>query len=108
MTGVANPNTKLKALKRFSVLLLAVLICLPLFAQQTGISGRVGDPSSAVIANVRVIATAEDGTNVTTTTNATGLYQFPGLRAGFLPRRPHSSVLGPVLRVLCPDRLISS
>src|SRR5580700_6668942 len=81
MTGVSNANAKLRALKRFNVLLLSVLICLPLLAQQTGISGRVGDPSSAVIANVRVTANAEDGTSVSTTTNATGLYQFPGLRA---------------------------
>src|SRR5580700_7358841 len=82
MTGVSNANAKLRALKRFNVLLLSVLICLPLFAQQTGVSGRVGDPSSAVIANVTVTATGEDGTKVVTTTNATGLYQFPGLRAG--------------------------
>ena len=81
MTDVSNANTKLKALKHLSVLLLAILICLPLLAQQTGIGGPVGDPSNAVIANVRVTATAEDGTKVTTTTNAAGQYQFPGLRA---------------------------
>src|SRR5580658_2456162 len=64
------------------VLLFAVLICLPLLAQQTGISGRVTEASNAVIANVVVTATAEDATKVTTTTNGAGLYQFPGLRAG--------------------------
>jgi len=81
MTGVSSSTANVKALKRVRILLFAVLICLPLLAQQTGISGRVGDPSNAVIANVRVTATADDGTNVSTTTNATGLYQFPGLRA---------------------------
>ena len=78
----SGSNGNLKALKRLSLSLLAVWICLPLFAQETGISGRVGDPSNALIANVSVTATGEDGTKVTTTTNATGLYQFPGLRAG--------------------------
>ena len=67
---------------RLKALLLAVLMCLPAFAQQTGISGRISDPSNAVVANVTVTATGEDGTKVATTTNATGLYQFPGLRAG--------------------------
>jgi hypothetical protein len=81
MTGVSGSNSHLKAHKRLDVLLIALLICQPLLAQQTGISGRVADPSNAVIANVTVTATAEDGTNVTTTTNAAGLYQFPGLRA---------------------------
>jgi hypothetical protein len=63
-------------------LLLTALVCLPLLAQQTGISGRVSDPSNATVANVAVTATADDGTKVTTTSNKDGLYQFPGLRAG--------------------------
>jgi hypothetical protein len=58
------------------------IACPPLAAQQTGISGRVVEPSNAVIPNVAVTATGEDGTKLTTLTNATGLYQFPGLRAG--------------------------
>ena len=82
MAGSSGSNKHLKTLKRLSILLFAVLICLPAFAQQTGISGRVGDASSAVMANVVVTAVGEDGTKFTTTTNATGLYQFPGLRAG--------------------------
>lgn len=82
MTGYSDSKANLKALERRGVLLLAVLICLPLLAQETGISGRVSDPSNAVIANVAVTATAEDGTNISTATNAAGLYQFPGLRAG--------------------------
>jgi len=82
MVGYSDSN--LKAWKLFGVLLLAVLISLPLFAQQTGISGRVNDPSNAVVANVAVPATGADGTKVTTTTNASGQYQFPGLRGGRL------------------------
>src|SRR5580658_3134115 len=82
MTGNSGSNTNLKSLGRLSVLLMTVPVCLPLFAQQTGISGRVSDPSSAMVASVAVSATAEDGTKVSTITNATGLYQFPGIRAG--------------------------
>jgi hypothetical protein len=78
MTGTSGSN-KQRISFRF---LLAVSICLPLYAQQTGITGRVSDPSNAVVAGVTVTATAEDGTKVTTTSNATGLYQIPGLRAG--------------------------
>ena len=66
-------------LKRFAAFMAAAM---PLLAQQTGIAGRVSDPSNAVVANVTVTATAADGTTETTVTNVGGLYQFPGLRAG--------------------------
>jgi hypothetical protein len=49
---MTNSKASLKALKRINTMLLAVLMCLPLFAQQTGISGRVTEASNAVIANV--------------------------------------------------------
>ena len=67
---------------RLNWLLLGISISLPLVAQQTGISGRVADASKAVLADAKVTVTAADGTEVATVTNATGLYQFPGLRAG--------------------------
>lgn len=51
-------------------------------AQQTGIGGRVSEATGAVIPSVMVSATGEDGTKSSTMTNPTGLYQFPGLRAG--------------------------
>jgi len=62
--------------------LIAILAGAPLHAQQTGVSGRVVDPSKAVVVGTKVTAKAEDGTVVATTTNGAGLYQFPGLRAG--------------------------
>ena len=78
-------------LKRFGIavsynlgiLLFAVsVLCVPGSAQQTGITGRVTDPSNAVVASMIVTLTAEDGTKASTMTNTGGYYQFPGLRAG--------------------------
>jgi hypothetical protein len=53
-----------------------------LFAQQTGITGRVTDPTTSVIASAKVTATSEDGSKLQTLTNPEGIYQFPSLRAG--------------------------
>src|ERR1700752_1291727 len=61
--------------------LLTMLGCVELLAQQTGISGRVTDPSKASIADGVVKATGDDGSKFATTTNAQGMYQFPALRA---------------------------
>ncbi len=72
----------MRAFTKFCAILALTLFALPIFAQQTGISGRVTDPSGSVVANVKVTATLEDGTTLNTTTNASGLYQFPVLRAG--------------------------
>jgi hypothetical protein len=99
---MTNSKASLKALKRINTMLLAVLMCLPLFAQQTGISGRVTEASNAVIANVAVTATADDGTRVITTTNATGLYQFPGLRAGTYRLRFEEPGFAPAERTIEP------
>jgi hypothetical protein len=61
--------------------LTAVLLAtLPLAAQETGITGRVTDPSGAAVQNVAVTASGEDGSKVSTTTNTDGLYQVPALR----------------------------
>jgi len=73
---------------------------LPLIAQQTGISGRVGESSNAVIPNVAVTVTGEDGTKLSTVTNATGLYQFPGLRAGTYKLRFEVPGFAPAERTL--------
>ena len=51
-------------------------------AQQTGITGRLTDPSNAVMTNVIVTASAEDGTKLATQTNGQGIYQIPAVRAG--------------------------
>jgi len=50
-------------------------------AQQTGISGRITDPSAASIDAAVVTATADDGAKIKTISNSQGLYQFPTLRA---------------------------
>jgi hypothetical protein len=100
MTCNSGSNANLKTLQRLGVLLLAVSVWLPLAAQQTGITGRVGDPSNAVMANVAVTATGEDGTKVTTTTNATRPYQFPGLRAGTYRLRFEMSGFTPAERTI--------
>src|SRR5258708_21879567 len=50
-------------------------------AQQTGISGRLTDPSEASVAGAKVTATSDEGSKAATLTNSQGLYQFPTLRA---------------------------
>jgi len=60
------------------ILAVAAAVCQ---AQQTGITGRITDPSNAIIANVVVTATGDDGSQAKTVTNAQGIYQFPALRA---------------------------
>ena len=65
-----------------ATLAVLTIACLPLLAQQTGITGRVTDPSAGLIATVHITATADDGSKVQTTTNSQGLYQLPALRAG--------------------------
>jgi hypothetical protein len=52
-----------------------------LVAQQTGITGRLTDPSNAALASAAVAVTGEDGSKVETVTNSQGIYQFPALRA---------------------------
>jgi hypothetical protein len=78
----------------------ATFVCLPLFAQQTGISGGVSDPSGATVAGAKVSVTAEDGTKAATVTNAEGLYQFPGLRAGTYRLRMEAPGFTPTERTL--------
>ena len=50
--------TRFNSLK---LLFAVMLVCLPLLAQQTGITGRVADPSGATIAHAKVTASGEDG-----------------------------------------------
>lgn len=63
------------------MIMTALAASLPMSAQQTGITGRITDPSNASIANGIVTITGEDSSKFSTTTNAEGLYQFPTLRA---------------------------
>ena len=60
---------------------LLVLMCWPAHAQETGINGRVSDPSNAVVAGVKITASGESGSKFSTVTSNNGLYQFPTLRA---------------------------
>jgi Carboxypeptidase regulatory-like domain/TonB dependent receptor len=50
--------------------------------QQTSITGRLTDPSNAIMTNVVVTASGDDGTKLATHTNGQGMYQIPGVRAG--------------------------
>jgi hypothetical protein len=61
---------------------LFAVACLPILAQQTAITGHVTDPTGASVADVKVTATAVDGSTTSTTTNSAGLYQLPALRVG--------------------------
>jgi carboxypeptidase family protein len=67
---------------RERLLFVFALTAAPAFAQQTGITGRLTDPSNAVMTNVVVTASAEDGTKFATQTNGQGMYQIPAVRAG--------------------------
>jgi hypothetical protein len=66
------------------LLALIVLLAMPVFSQTTGIiSGRITDPSGAVIPNAQIMVTRTD-TNVETpsATNSDGLYRVRALTAG--------------------------
>ncbi len=78
----------------------AMLGCVQLPAQQTGISGHVTDPSGASVAVVKVTAAGDDGSNFSTITNAQGLYQFPTLRAQKYVLRFEASGFAPAERTL--------
>jgi hypothetical protein len=64
-----------------AAMVVIALGCLPLQAQQTGITGRVTDPSSASVSSAAVTVTGDDGSKLDTLTNSQGIYQFPALRA---------------------------
>jgi Carboxypeptidase regulatory-like domain/TonB dependent receptor len=94
---------------RFSMLYQTVCRCIFLFsiagsfsgwAQQTGIGGRVTDPSGAVISQAKVTATGADGSKFLTTTNAQGLYQFPALRAAAYVIRIEAPGFSPAERTI--------
>jgi predicted Rdx family selenoprotein len=88
-------------LKRCGALVsLCALGTISSFAQQTGINGRVTDPSNASVAAVHVTATGADGTSVSTNTNDTGIYQFPALRAGAYKLRFDASGFSPAERTV--------
>jgi hypothetical protein len=63
-----------------TVVSLAIAACVS-FAQQTGVTGRITDPTNATIAGAMVSATGDDGSKLETLTNVQGIYQFPAVRA---------------------------
>jgi hypothetical protein len=69
-------------------------------AQQTGISGRLTDPSSATLTNAIVSVRGDDGAKLETITNAQGIYQFPSLRAGKYVLRFDAPGFAPAERTL--------
>jgi hypothetical protein len=71
-----------------------------LVAQQTGIGGRLTDPSNAALAGAVVAATGEDGSKLETLTNTQGIYQFPALRAQKYTLRFQASGFAPAERTL--------
>jgi hypothetical protein len=91
-------------MKRFRIgnaaLALALLACVRLSAQQTGITGHITDPSDASIAAARVAVTGDDGSNFATVTNIQGFYQFPTLRAGKYLLRFEAPGFAPAERTL--------
>jgi hypothetical protein len=73
---------------------------LPGLAQQTGISGRVTDPSGAAIALGKVTVIGDEGSKFSTITSDQGIYQFPTLRAATYVLRFESSGFAPAERSL--------
>src|SRR5260370_28941325 len=80
--------------------LIALLSCAALFGQETGISGRVIDPTNAVIADAKVSVVALDGAKLATLSNGKGLYQFLSLRATQYVLRFEAPGFGPVEKTL--------
>jgi hypothetical protein len=67
------------------LILLLVLAAIPCLAQTEAatISGRVADPSGAVVPGAAVqLQSAERGTLQETTTNSSGIYVFPAVQPG--------------------------
>jgi hypothetical protein len=87
-------------MKSTSIIFIALFATAIGFAQQTGITGRISDSSSAVISGVKVSATGEDGAMFSTLTNAQGAYQFPTLRAERYTIRFEASGFAPAERTL--------
>lgn len=69
-------------MKQFPGMLLVVVSLVPsALAQQTGVAGRVTDPSGAVISGAVVDVQQAGGGHFAASTNTNGLYQVPALSA---------------------------
>jgi hypothetical protein len=77
---------------KLTPILAAILWGRFVYAQATGITGHIADPSGGVVAKVIVSVTGEDGTKMTT--------QFPALRAGTYQLRFDVSGFAPAERTV--------
>jgi hypothetical protein len=69
---------------------------------ETGIAGRITDPSSAAIVTAMVTATGDDGSKFSTLTNTQGIYQFPIVRAAkYILRLKRRALRPPNARCPC-------
>ena len=98
----ANTESWRFPLARADTMLIAVVLlaCVPVWASPDGsISGKVVDPSDAVIPGVTVvICNVETGVRQTTTTNSDGFYSLPALPPGQYQIEAHQSGFRPVVR----------
>jgi Carboxypeptidase regulatory-like domain/TonB dependent receptor len=91
----------MKFAKVFEIAAAAVALgFIPLMAQQTGINGRLTDPSNATVAGALVTAAGGDSSKFATTTNAQGVYQFPALRAAQYTLRFEAPGFAPTERTI--------
>ena len=68
---------------KIATIFLVVVFATNVFAQGTsGIIGSVGDEGGAAVAGALVILTFESGTQLTTTTDVRGVFQFTNVKAG--------------------------
>ncbi len=68
---------------KLATIFLAILFATNVFAQgTTSITGSVGDERGATIRGAQVILTFESGTQLSTTTNVSGVFEFRNLKAG--------------------------
>lgn len=64
-----------------SIVIFFFLLVSTTWAQQTGINGKITDPSGAVISGANVVAKQAGGASFHSKTNSVGMYQIPSLIA---------------------------
>jgi hypothetical protein len=81
--AIPKKGEKLSSNRLIGLIVLVLLLTMPVFGQTGIISGRITDPSGAVVPNAEIAVTQTD-TNVDTPsqTNSDGLFRVPSLRPG--------------------------
>ena len=95
LRNVSRSGQQMRKLLAAFVLFAAVAV-----AQQTAISGRITDPTGAVVVTARISATGEDGSRFSTVATNDGRYQFPALRAAQYVLRFEATGFAPAERTL--------